>query len=308
MKVIKCLSEIEDHDIAITIGNFDGVHSGHQKILKDINEACKNNGQMLVVITFVPHPGQILNPQSNFLLNSYNERRELLSDIGIEVILELEFSRDFSTMEPAEFMEKYILVGKNIKSFYVGHDFAFGANKKGDHNFVKEYCSKRGIEVNILSKHLSSNLETSSSIIRNEIDAGNIEKANKLLGREFYVSGRVIKGEGRGKKIGIPTANLGFESDRKVPKKGVYVSRCTVGAQVWHSITNIGNNPTFNDTNDLFLESHIFDFDNDIYGEELKVEFLERIRDEKKFSSVNDLISQIKTDIEFSKKYFLEND
>jgi len=308
MKIINSLTEITNKKVAITIGNFDGVHSGHQKILKEISDDCKLVGLDLVVITFVPHPIQILNPRSNFLLNSYNERRELFEKAGIKTVLELEFSRDFSTMEPSEFMDKYIAVGNNVATFYVGHDFAFGANKKGDHNFVQEYCSKKNIKVHILEKHSSANFETSSSEIRSSLDQGDIEKANKLLGRPFYITGRVIKGEGRGRQIGIPTANLSFSNERKVPEKGVYVSRCTVGGQVWHSITNIGNNPTFNDTNDLFLESHIFDFDNDIYGEVLKVEFLKKIRDEKKFSSVNDLIAQIKDDIMLAKGFMKSND
>lgn len=306
MKILNSLEELSDSKIAITIGNFDGVHTGHRKILGDIRKECERRGVELVVITFVPHPIQILNPRSNFLLNSYNDRRLLFEQVGVKNVLELEFSRDFSTMEPSDFMDKYILSGNNVSVFFVGHDFAFGANKKGDHEFVREYCSKRNVDVVVLEKHQNSNEETSSSHIRSALDCGDIELANNLLGRPFHISGRVIKGEGRGKQIGVPTANLDFSSERKVPQKGVYVSKCTVGGQVWHSITNIGNNPTFNNTKDIFLESHIFDFDNDIYGEELKVEFLKKLRDEKKFDSVNDLIGQIKADVEKVKKYFSE--
>jgi riboflavin kinase/FMN adenylyltransferase len=306
MQIINSLEELSKKKVAITIGNFDGVHTGHRKILSDIKDECSKRGVELVIVTFVPHPIQILNPRSNFLLNSYIERRELFKEVGINTVLELEFSRDFSTMEPCDFMDKYILAGENVEVFFVGHDFAFGANKKGDHNFVKDYCSKRNVDVVVLKKHLNENEETSSSHIRAALDTGDIELANQLLGRPFFISGRVIKGEGRGRQIGVPTANLDFPNERKVPQKGVYVSKCTVGGQVWHSITNIGNNPTFNDTKDLFLESHIFDFDNDIYGEEIKVEFLKKLRDEKKFDSVNDLISQIKSDVEKAKKYFTE--
>lgn len=304
MRIIKSLSDISDKKIAITIGNFDGVHCGHREILKRVKSECDNKNLTLVVITFVPHPIQILAPRSNFLLNTYDERRELFKEIGIEVLLELEFSRDFSTMQPDSFMDKYILQANNVEIFYIGHDFAFGANKKGNHEFIKSFCDGRNVAVTVLDKYLDSNQDVSSSCVREALDSGDIEKANSFLGRNFFVTGRVIKGEGRGRQIGVPTANLDYPEARKIPTKGVYVSKCTVGKNIWHSITNVGNNPTFNDTTKLFVETHIFDFDNDIYGEEIKVEFLHKLRDEAKFSGVNELIKQIKSDINEAKEFF----
>ncbi|OIQ18496.1 MAG: riboflavin biosynthesis protein RibF [Bacteriovorax sp. MedPE-SWde] len=304
MRIIKSLSDISDKKIAITIGNFDGVHCGHREILKRVKSECDNKNLTLVVITFVPHPIQILAPRSNFLLNTYDERRELFKEIGIEVLLELEFSRDFSTMQPDSFMDKYILQANNVEIFYIGHDFAFGANKKGNHEFIKSFCDGRNVAVTVLDKYLDSNQDVSSSCVREALDSGDIEKANSFLGRNFFVTGRVIKGEGRGRQIGVPTANLDYPEARKIPTKGVYVSKCTVGKNIWHSITNVGNNPTFNDTRKLFVETHIFDFDNDIYGEEIKVEFLHKLRDEAKFSGVNELIKQIKSDINEAKEFF----
>lgn len=304
MKIIKSLSDISDKKVAITIGNFDGVHCGHREILKRVKSECDDKDLTLVVITFVPHPIQILAPRSNFLLNTYDERRELFKDIGIEVLLELEFSRDFSTMQPDSFMDKYILQANNVEMFYIGHDFAFGANKKGNHEFIKSFCDGRNVSVTVLDKYLDSNQDVSSSCVREALDSGDIEKANSFLGRNFFVTGRVIKGEGRGRQIGVPTANLDYPEARKIPTKGVYVSKCTVGKNIWHSITNVGNNPTFNDTTKLFVETHIFDFDNDIYGEEIKVEFLHKLRDEAKFSGVNELIKQIKSDIDEAKEFF----
>lgn len=304
MRIIKSLSDISDKKIAITIGNFDGVHCGHREILKRVKSECDNKNLTLVVITFVPHPIQILAPRSNFLLNTYDERRELFKKIGIEVLLELEFSRDFSTMQPDSFMDKYILQANNVEIFYIGHDFAFGANKKGNHEFIKSFCDGRNVAVTVLDKYLDSNQDVSSSCVREALDSGDIEKANSFLGRNFFVTGRVIKGEGRGRQIGVPTANLDYPEARKIPTKGVYVSKCTVGKNIWHSITNVGNNPTFNDTTKLFVETHIFDFDNDIYGEEIKVEFLHKLRDEAKFSGVNELIKQIKSDINEAKEFF----
>lgn len=306
MKVIKSLNEIKDDErkVVLTIGNFDGVHKGHREILSKIKKFSEENNLIFAVMTFVPHPMQILNPQNNFLLNSYDEKRELIKETGVDVLLEIDFNRDLSTMQPDSFIDQYILDSDNVSHFFIGHDFAFGANKKGNYDFIKSYCTNKDIEVIRLDKFVEGNTSVSSSKIRSLVDTGNITEANELLGRRFFLSGRIIKGAGRGKKIGIPTANLSFDQNRKAPKNGVYISRTRVGDQYWHSITNIGSNPTFNDEINLFVETHIFDFDNDIYGEEIRVEIIDRIRDEKKFSSVNDLIMQIKSDITKSREYF----
>lgn len=302
MKKFDSLGDIKE-DFVLTIGNFDGVHRGHQRVLSEIKKYCEKNKLKLCVLTFVPHPVQILSPRKNYLINTYKERCELLEKINVDFLVEVDFNRDISTMSPSDFMKKYILNSTKVKKFYVGHDFAFGANKSGDYKFIEQYSKDNGLDVQLLPRFDVEKCNVSSSLIRKSLSGGEVEYANELLGRDFFLSGRVVKGAGRGKKIGIPTANLQFDDVRITPKVGVYISTVNIGSQVWNSITNIGINPTFDQGDAINIETHIFDFDNDIYGDELKVNFKKRIRDEKKFSSVNELISQIKSDILVAKEY-----
>ncbi len=307
MKVIKSLAEVKGN-VSLTIGNFDGVHLGHQEILKTIKDYSSSKRLSFVVITFVPHPMQILSPRDNFLINSYKQRRQYLMENGVDYIMELEFNRDFSTMMPSEFVDKYILENK-VCDFFLGHDFAFGSNKSGDHNFIIDYCRDKDIKIHIMKEFVDQSVHSSisSSAVRSAINKGNVEEANQMLGRDFMISGMVVKGAGRGKQIGVPTANLGFDKMRKIPQRGVYSTKVKVDNQIWQSITNVGFNPTFNDTEDIFIETHILDFSNDIYGQEIEVSFISKIRNEKKFPNVNELISQIKDDIQTARDYFERN-
>ena len=290
-------SEISSN-FAVTIGNFDGVHLGHQKLIKDILQDCHTKNEELVVCTFVPHPKFILANAKNFLINSYEERQNLIEKLGIKYLVEFNFNRDFSTLSPAEFLDNYIFINKKCKALYLGHDFAFGANKAGDHDFVKNYCAQKNIRYFLEKEFLNKNqMKPSSTQIRNFLLTADIKNANNLLGRSFFVSGRVIKGKGRGKTIGFPTANILFDEGRIFPKVGVYKSQVHLKDMIYNSITNIGYNPTFTDSNHINFETHILDFDNDIYGEKIKVEIIDFIRDEMKFSNVNELVKQINLDI-----------
>ena len=189
MEVINNLSELNvlDDKIAITIGNFDGVHRGHQSLIHNILKDCKKKGEALVVCTFVPHPKVILSNSKNFLINSYEERRELLTACGVDYIVEFDFNRDFSTLNPGKFLDQHIFVNTNIKSLYLGHDFAFGANKAGDHDFVLKYCKEKGVDC-VLEKQFVGDLETkpSSTNVRKFLESGAMKEANDLLGRNFF--------------------------------------------------------------------------------------------------------------------------
>ncbi len=299
MNVLNSIAELpSDKEYGLIIGNFDGVHIGHQSLLKEVQQECVNRNQDMVVVTFVPHPLVILKNEKSFLLNSYNERRELLKEFGVHWLVEIQFSRDLSMTDPSEFLDGYILSNNNIKSLFLGHDFAFGANKKGDHNFVLDHCKGKKVKVDVQKKFTADTETYSSSLVRKMLSDGLPEKASELLGRDFFIGGRVIKGMGRGKQLGFPTANISIEQERKIPAFGVYATLCTFRGCTYRSITNIGKNPTFEDVNGINIETNIFDFNGDLYGEEIKVSFLSKIRDEKKFSSVNELIEQIKKDIE----------
>lgn len=303
MRSLHSLQDLKSEDgsrpaIGLTIGNFDGVHLGHRQLLKKIKSDCVSKNLLFVVVTFIPHPQKILQPEkTRFLINSYDQRRLLLEQMGVDVLIEMSFTRDFSTLSPEDFMSQHLLQYPNLKNFYLGYDFAFGANKEGGHDLVNQVCNPKGIKVEIQPKFEYENEVVSSSLIRDRIQSGKLDEVNEILGRPFHLEGVVVKGEGRGKKIGFPTANIQVSTDLIVPQKGVYITRTVYEGMTYNSVTNIGNNPTFNDSTNIHIETNLFDFNTDIYGEVLDIQFLKKIRDEKKFPTVNDLIQQIKSDV-----------
>jgi riboflavin kinase/FMN adenylyltransferase len=309
MKILHSLLDIPKTngsypEIGLTIGNFDGVHLGHRELLKKIKHECKNKKLLFVVVTFIPHPQKILQPEKErFLINSYDQRRNLLRTLGVDILVEMGFTRDFSTLPPEEFLQKHLLSYPNLKDFYLGYDFAFGANKQGDYDLVRDLCKPLNVEVEIQPKFEFNGKVVSSSLIRERVISGRIDEVEELLARPFHLEGVVIKGEGRGKKIGFPTANIQVSPDLIVPHRGVYVTRTKYNGMTYNSITNIGYNPTFKETHQTHVETNLFDFDTDIYGETLDIEFLHKVRDEIKFPTVNDLIAQIKSDVVFAKDF-----
>ncbi|MBC7713937.1 MAG: bifunctional riboflavin kinase/FAD synthetase [Rhizobacter sp.] len=308
MIIVKDLKELKtkynEDKIHVTIGNFDGVHSGHREFLNQIKKDCVEEHAKFVIVTFVPHPLQILKAHTGFLINTYEERRELLASTGADYLLEIDFTRDFSTLSPEVFLEKFIFSFDGIAKIYLGHDFAFGANKSGDFHVAKTFCDSRKTLLVLQKEFKVKSAAVSSTEVRAAILAGDIPTANELLGRQYFLSGRVIKGEGRGKKIGFPTANLGYSKDLIIPAKGVYVTKVKIKDMVYNSITNIGVNPTFNTGYEIHVETHLLDFTQDIYGDEIKVSFIKKLRDERKFPSVNDLVDQIAADVTQAREYF----
>ncbi len=307
MKLLNNLLEINSIEgkslpIGLTIGNFDGVHVGHRQLLNKIKTECSKKNLSFAVVTFVPHPQKILQPEKErFLLCSYEKRRELLASLGVNYLVELKFTRDFSTLLPGDFMKTHLFNYEGLKEFYLGYDFAFGANKQGGHDLATEICKPKGIHVEIQPKFEISGELVSSTSIREMLLKGQVDEASKFLSRNFHLEGVVIKGEGRGKKIGFPTANIQVSPDLIVPENGVYVTRTRYKDMTYNSVTNIGFNPTFKEGDQVHIETNIFDFDLDIYGEKLDIEFIQKLRNERKFPTVNDLINQIKADVERAK-------
>jgi riboflavin kinase/FMN adenylyltransferase len=308
MIIVKDLKELKtvynENKVHVTIGNFDGVHVGHREFLQQIKKDCVQDHAKFVIVTFVPHPLKILKAHSGFLINTYEERRELLASCGADYLLEIDFTRDFSTLTPEDFLSKHIFSFEGISKIYLGHDFAFGANKSGDFNVAKSFCENKKTSLMLQQEYKIKSSSVSSTEVRNAILAGDIHKANELLGRNYFLSGRVIKGEGRGKKIGYPTANLGYDKELIIPAKGVYITQVRIKDMTYNSVTNVGINPTFNTGYDVHVESHLLDFTQDIYGDEIRVSFIKKLRDEKKFPSVNDLIEQITADADLAREYF----
>lgn len=309
MEIIKRLQDIpEVFNLSITIGNFDGVHFGHNNILKFVKNKSAESNSKFVVITFIPHPLLLLKPQHNYLVNTYDERRELLDSCGIDYLMEIEFGRDFSNLCPEDFLENFVLGSSHQKELYLGHDFAFGAKKKGDFSFVENYLKGSETNVTLLPRFDFNNKQVSSSIIRKKLSSGDIIGANSLLERKYFVAGTVVKGKERGSSIGFPTANISFENNRIIPSKGVYITKTKIDDKVYHSVTNIGNNPTFESSDLLHVETHILGFDALIYGKVIRVMFCDKLRNERKFDSVNELVEQISIDVVNAKKFFREDD
>ena len=285
----------------VLIGNFDGIHLGHQKLISKAKKIAKQKKQKLVLITFNPHPREIINNSEMDLILPYKEKKLLLKNYGIDKIDEIKFTNKLSKLSAEEFAKEYIYKAHNPSDIVIGKNFKFGHKARGDAKLLKDSLSKKVKVHSIDIKRLDS-LVISSSEIKKLISKGSIEKVNKLLGRNYHISGKVIHGEKRGRLIGFPTTNLSTEWNF-LPKKGVYVSKVVISDKSYQSITNIGVRPTFN-ANSLQIESHIFDFNKNVYGKKIKIYFLARIRNEKKFETVEKLIENITKDVNFGRKYF----
>lgn len=301
MHVYKGMSELKSapNKAVVTIGNFDGVHVGHQDLLKAVMDSAARIGGTPVAITFRPHPQFVLRPSSApQLINTYEEKIELLGSYGMNVVVDEPFSREFSNISPEKFVDDFLIKKLNTNILYLGYDFSFGKERAGSVDVMKKLAAARGIEMHVMPAKKIEDKIVSSSLVRSAMDAGDMEHVNMYLGRPFFLRGLVWRGEGRGRTIGVPTANLQTEN-RKYPKVGVYATRCKWRGD-WHqSVSNIGYNPTFKgDGTDLPLkiETHLFDFNNDMYGDEIEVEFYSYIRPEQKFSGVDALLTQIKKD------------
>lgn len=305
MQILKGFREIKESFRApvLTIGNFDGLHLGHQSLIREVVARAKKIGGQSIVYTFNPHPQAVLAPSRGIeLINTYEEKLQLLREIGVDVVVEEPFSREFSATQPERFFSEIIVKSIAPRVIYVGYDFGFGKDRGGSLEVLKKLCATESVELHIATPLKIEGEVCSSSRIRDYLRAGNLRAANKLLGRNFSYSGPVVKGDARGKKIGFPTANLLAGAKIQV-KTGVYATISHVDAlgqtRKFLSVTNIGRKPTFHsaETQPVVVETHLFDFDENIYGNQLKVELVEYLRDERKFHSVDALVSQIKIDI-----------
>lgn len=305
MQLVKKISDLKVlRPLGVAIGNFDGVHFGHQCFLLEMIRQCRRGGLDVLLITFLPHPLEILSPEPFYLLSSYEEKRQMLERLGVDHLLELPFTRDFSSLSPKLFMDQVLFAIPNIRKIFLGHDFSFGANRAGTIEDCKQRALRESVDIIVQDQFLKEGQRVSSSMIRDALFQGDVQCAQGFLDRPYSLCGRVIKGDGRGRTIHFPTANLEYLPKRLTPRSGVYVTKTTYGNSVFQSVTNIGRRPTFKDSDPNIVETHLFDFDKDIYGEEIKIEFFSFLRGEKKFSSANELILQIREDVNKCQKYF----
>ena len=303
MKVISSLENIKEPFAyaVITVGNFDGVHIGHQGLLKEVKKRADKMSGTSIVLTFEPHPLKVLKEKKIPLITPFERKIELIEKLGIDVVICLPFTREFSKVSAREFVEEILLKKIGMREIVVGYDYTFGHKREGNIDLLKKLGDELGFKVCILGPILVDNMIVSSTRIRNLIMEGELEKVKTLLNRYYQVSGEVIAGHDRGGRLlGFPTANLKLVNE-VFPKNGVYVVEVIYNNKVYGGVTNIGFKPTFgNDA--LSVETHILDFDQNIYGKKIKLNFIKRLRNEKKFSSIEALAAQIKRDIEEARK------
>ena len=309
MKWIRSQEEALPHfkSSVLTIGNFDGLHLGHQKLIKKLLQVAQENNTVSIVCTFRPHPRTVLKPnEPHHKLFDYRDQVEVLTEMGIDFLIEEKFSKDFSLMSPEEFFANYLIKIFNPVHIVVGYDFSFGKSRAGNIEFLKKHCEKLGIGLTVVDAFVQDGQIISSTQLRLLLEHGQVQKVQEYLGRPYYLRGPVRVGNKRGRTIGTPTANISPEIEF-TPRKGVYFTWAYIKDKKYSSITNIGVNPTFENTDAyLKVETHIFNFDDDIYGEHMKIELLHFHRDEMKFSSVERLKEQISNDIIEAKKFFNE--
>lgn len=285
----------------VTVGTFDGVHEGHRALIETVVKKAKKRNARSVVISFDPHPRDIINPGSSGIkqLTTIQERREILEEIGIDVLLIIPFTRDFSLMSSEEFVENIVFEKVGVSEFVIGYDHHFGKDRTGTIETVENLGKKLGFDAFIVSKKELGAITVSSTTIRKELsEEGNVKQAANLLGRDYLLNGIVIHGDKRGRTIGYPTANLKPEHPNKViPKDGVYVVHVRVEGNWFSGMMNIGNRPTFKGAKKA-LEVNIFEFDKDIYGQTIQVRFLKRLRGEVKFAGIDELVDQLDSDKE----------
>lgn len=301
MKYIKNTIDFHiEEDTVISLGKFDGIHRGHEKLLEYLAKR-KNQGLKTVIFTFdIPPKKQIENIECSRVLTTNEEKMQLFAQHGIDYLIECPFTTEIMRMEPETFVE--MLVRElHVKSFVVGTDFAFGHKRRGNYLLLQQLSAKYGYETDVVDKVKEAQRDISSTFIREEIVKGSIEKANSLLGYRYFVCGRVVHGNQIGRTLNVPTANIIPPQEKLLPPLGVYVTKTKVHGKYYRGITNVGCKPTLNDKNPIGIENHLFDFGEDIYGEEIKIEFVKSVRAEMKFSSLEELKQQMQKDIAFGK-------
>lgn len=300
MQIIRDFSDslTIDKPIAIAMGNFDGVHRGHQQLISSCVNASRKQGWSSGVITFEPHPNFVLSRDPNFkLLNTYQEKYVLLDRLGIDYLFLLTFDQALAAMAPEQFVRKFFLQSLQLRKVFIGFDFTFGARGMGTPELLKEIGQENNFEVSILEPVVIDEQVVSSSIIRGKLQDGKIQEAAELLGYFPVMEGPVIDGAKRGRTMGFPTANLAFPAHKLLPAYGVYASWAEIKGQQRPAIINVGIKPTFEGEKPT-VEAYIFDYEDDLYAEKLRLTLVQKIRAEKKFPGLKELKEQITIDVE----------
>lgn len=300
MHIYHHISELSNlTNTIVTIGTFDGVHLGHQKIIKRLVELKNKQGGEIVLFTFAPHPRKVLFPEQIDLklITTTEEKCDLLKQFGIDHVLVFPFTKTFSQMQAQNYISDIIAKGLKTKTLVIGYDHRFGSNREGSIDTLKQFAPIHHFSVEEIPAQEINQLNISSTRIRKAIDEGDMQTANEFLGYTFFITGSVVKGKQLGRTIGYPTANIFIEdNDKLIPKIGVYAVNVVLKGVRYKGMLNVGTNPTTDFDNKIKIEVNIFDFDKDIYGETLKLEFVKRIRDEEKFANLDELKQALAND------------
>lgn len=306
MEIVESFEQLHLNSSFLAIGVFDGVHLGHQQIITGLVREAHKAAEPAVVMTFHPHPIVALYDYKEPLyLTSLQQRNEILEGLGVDIVINQSFTKDFSQQSGEEFLYR-LKKHLNFRQLWAGYDFALGKNRQADVHALIEMSKALQYTLRKFDPIMLDNEVISSSAIRALLMQGQVEKAARLLGRLYQVEGLVVKGDGRGTALGIPTANVQPSVQTVIPKTGVYVSEAIVGGETLKAITNIGIRPTFNGEHphEVVMEVHILDFHQDIYAQRIRVNFCVRLRDEMKFDQVADLLAQVQRDIQTARLYF----
>lgn len=302
------VKENNSNHTVLTIGTFDGVHIGHQKIIKRLVEVSKIKNLTPSLLTFFPHPRMVLQKDADIkLINTIDEKKDILKQFGVSNLVIKEFTKEFSRLAAEDFVKNMLVKNLKAKHIIIGYDHHFGRNRNANIDDLKQFGKDFNFEVEEISKQDINDVAVSSTKIRAALQEGDIKTANTYLGYNFMLTGKVIDGKKLGKTINYPTANLYIEETYKlIPKHGVYIVKSTIDDTEVFGMMNIGYNPTVNGKHQT-IETHFFDFNENLYGKNLKIELLQRLRDEQKFSSVEELQSQLHIDkknaLEFIKSH-----
>lgn len=304
MKYIKDTLEFYiDEPTVVTLGKFDGLHRGHEKLMDALREYKKNHCVATVAFTFDIPPRNKVEDISTRVLTTSEEKEYIFETSGIDYLIECPFTEEVMCMEPKAFIA-WIARTLNMKCVVVGDDFHFGHKRAGDFHTLMETESEYGYETIVIDKMKDENRDISSTYVREEIASGNLSKANFLLGYPYFIKSAVVHGKKLGRTIGVPTINMVLPVNKLLPPNGVYVTEVLVDNQTYIGVTNVGTKPTVSDLEKIGVETYILDFCDDVYGDSIVVSFLEYIRPEIKFNSVTDLKAQLEKDIAHTKKYY----
>lgn len=294
-----------DCNTGVGLGNFDGLHIGHMALINTLIRESQLNGLASIVYNFTKHPENILRKKLiTPLLLTEQKKIDLLSEISLDYLYFDEFNEHFSRLSPEEFVKEILIDKLHIKLAVVGYDYRFGYLGQGDVAILKELGKKYGFKVIVISAIKCDNEIISSTRIRECVIKGKLETAYKLLGRNYSITAEVVSGRRVGNTIGFPTANIHPERFLVLPETGVYITKTLLDGKFYNSMTNVGYNPTFEDVKQITVETHLIDFNQDIYGKKIEVFFLKKIRDEKKFKNVDLLVEQIAKDMRTTKEFF----